>query len=93
LRAHITKQQRQRLLGDTSWQEQKLILTTRIGTPVDTTNVLHRFQQILKDAGLPKMRFYDLRHTHASLLSAEGVHPKKMAEHLCPASIKLTLDL
>ena len=39
------------------------------------------------------MRFYDLRHTHASLLIAEGVHPKKIAERLGHSSIKLTMDL
>jgi len=93
LRAHALRQRQQRLLADTSWQEQKLIFTTRVGTPVDTTNVLHGFQKILREAGLPKMRFYDLRHTHASLLIAEGVHPKKIAERLGHASIKLTMDL
>lgn len=54
---------------------------------------MHGFQKILAEAGLPKMRFYDLRHTHASLLIAEGVHPKKIAERLGHASIKLTMDL
>jgi len=53
---------------------------------------LHHFQEILKGAELPKIRFYDLRHTHASLLIAEGVHPKKIAERLGHASIKLTMD-
>ena len=43
LREHSAKQKVLRLLADTSWQEQKLVFTTRIGTPVDTTNVLHRF--------------------------------------------------
>ena len=43
--------------------------------------------------GFEKMRFYDLRHTHASLLIAVGVHPKKIAERLGHASIKLTMDL
>jgi integrase len=93
LRDHRLKQREQRLLADSSWKEQKLIFTTRTGTPVDTTNVLHRFQLILKQAGIAKMRFYDLRHTHASLLIAEGVHPKKIAELLGHASIKLTMDL
>jgi integrase len=93
MREHSAKQKVQRLLADTSWQEQKLVFTTRLGTPVDTTNVLHRFHQILENAGLAKMRFYDLRHTHASLLIAEGVHPKKIAERLGHASIKLTMDL
>ena len=39
------------------------------------------------------MRFYGLRHTHASVLIAEGVHPKKIAERLGHAYIKLTMDL
>ena len=93
LREHQVRQRQQRLLADSSWQEQKLIFTTRVGTPVDTTNVLYQFQEILKRAGIAKMRFYDLRHTHASLLIAEGVHPKKIAERLGHASIKLTMDL
>ena len=93
LRDHQLKQRERRLLADTSWKEQKLIFTTRFGTPVDTTNVLHRFQSILQRAGIARMRFYDLRHTHASLLIAEGVHPKKIAERLGHASIKLTMDL
>ena len=93
LRGHAVRQRQQRLLADITWKEQKLIFTTRVGTPLDTTNVLHGFQKILAKAGLPKMRFYDLRHTHASLLIAEGVHPKKIAERLGHASIKLTMDL
>ena len=49
--------------------------------------------QILEDAGIPRIRFYDLRYTHASLLIAEGVHPKRISERLGHASIKLTMDL
>ena len=93
LREHQLKQREQRRLADSSGKEQKLIFTTRLGTPVDTTNVLHRFHLILEHAGIAKMRFSDLRHTHASLLIAEGVYPKKIAERLGHASIKLTMDL
>ena len=42
--------------------------------------------------GLPKLRLYDLRHTHASLLIHEGVHPKRISERLGHSSIKLTMD-
>jgi integrase len=51
---------------------QRLIFTTRTGAPVDTAKVRRQYQKILEAAGLPKMRFYDLRHKHASLLIAEG---------------------
>jgi len=86
-------QNQARLLAGPSWKDQKLVFSTKAGTPIDTSNIFHRFQQTLSKAGLPRMRFYDLRHTHASLLIAEGVHPKKIAERLGHASIKLTMDL
>jgi integrase len=43
-------------------------------------------------AGLPEIRFRDLRHTHASLLLAAGVHPKVVQERLGHSQISLTLD-
>jgi integrase-like protein len=74
------------------WHEENYVFTSRRGTPLDRGNALHRFQDILEENGFPKIRFYDLRHTHASLLIAEGVHPKKIAERLGHSSIKLTMD-
>ena len=93
LRRHKQMQDRARLLAGPSWKDQKLVFSTKTGTPMDTSNIFHRFQQTLRRAALPRMRFYDLRHTHASLLIAERVHPKKIAERLGHASIKLTMDL
>ncbi len=74
------------------WQELGLVFTSRCGTPIDTANALHDFHAICRHAGLPEIRFYDLRHTHASLLIHEGVHAKKIAERLGHSSIKLTMD-
>jgi integrase len=93
LRRHRESQNELRSLAGLAWEERNLVFTTKVGTPLDTSNVLHHFQRILKSAKLQKMRFYDLRHTHASLLIAAGVHPKKIAERLGHASIKLTMDL
>ena len=39
------------------------------------------------------MRFHDLRHTHATQLLANGVHPKIVSERLGHASVAITLDL
>jgi len=47
---------------------------------------------ILKAAGLPVIRFHDLRHTSASLLFAAGEHPKVVQERLGHSSIQITLD-
>jgi integrase len=92
LREQERRQQELRELAGEQWQEQGYVFASRLGGPLDHSNTLHRFQQLCEKHGLPKLRFYDLRHTHASLLIAEGVHAKKIAERLGHSSIKLTMD-
>jgi integrase len=50
------------------------------------------FKPLLKKAGLPDIRFHDLRHTSATLLLSQGVHPKVVQERLGHSQISLTLD-
>jgi integrase len=52
----------------------------------------NEFKPLLKRAELPAIRFHDLRHTSATLLLAQGVHPKVVQERLGHAQISLTLD-
>lgn len=47
---------------------------------------------MLEQAGLQRLRFHDLRHTAATLLLAEGIHPKVVQEMLGHSTISLTLD-
>lgn len=47
---------------------------------------------MLKKAGLPHIRFHDLRHTHATLLLKAGIHSKIVSERLGHANIGITLD-
>jgi integrase len=54
--------------------------------------ISRRFARLLQRAGLPHVRFHDLRHTHASLMLQRGVHPKIVSERLGHASIGITLD-
>jgi len=44
-------------------------------------------------AGLPHVRFHDLRHAHATLLPCQGVHPKEVSERLGHATVGITLDI
>jgi integrase len=53
-----------------------LVFMTRFGNPFDAPTVTHRFQALLKRAGLDHHRFHDLRHTAATLLAVQGVHPR-----------------
>lgn len=50
------------------------------------------FHRLLERAGLPRIRFHDLRHCHATLLLQQGVHPKVVQERLGHANISMTLD-
>ncbi len=50
------------------------------------------FNKVRKELGLPEMRFHDQRHTAASLLLAQNVHPKVVEEMLGHSSFTLTLD-
>ena len=68
------------------------MFTTALGLPYHSSDVAHRFQRLLEHAGLPRLRFHDLRHTTASLLLGEGVHPKVVASLLGHSTIQITLD-
>jgi integrase len=74
-------------------EEDDLIFASERGTPLDGRNMVRRyFEPALRNAGLPRIRFHDLRHTFASLLIAQGEHPKLISEQLGHASIQITLD-
>lgn len=61
-----------RVKAKDAWQEDDLVFTSAVGTPLDQRNVLREFQSVLQVAGLPKIRFHDLRPTAASLLLNNG---------------------
>jgi integrase len=50
------------------------------------------FKPLLKKAGLPDIRFHDLRHTFATLMLQNGEHPKVVQEMLGHATIAITMD-
>lgn len=59
-----------------------------------STSIVHRaFNWLSELAGVPRIRIHDLRHTHATLLLEQGVHPKVVQERLGHASYAITMDL
>ena len=96
LRTHRTRQREERLAAGEDWQGEQwggLVFATRIGTPLHRADVLYAFRKHLKAAGLPQLRFHDLRHACASLLLAQGVHPRVVMETLGHSTIGLTMDV
>ncbi len=93
LQAHRERQDLERRAAGEAWLEQDLVFTTEIGTPLEPRNVLRRFEQIVREAGLPRVSLHTLRHTAASLLLAAGTHTKVVQEHLGHSSYAITADI
>ena len=92
LRRHRVRQKQDRLKAGAAWQSCDLVFSSTIGSALDDRNVRRAFAEVLQAAKLPPMRIHDLRHTCASLLLAQGVHPKAVQAILGHSQISLTLD-
>lgn len=69
-----------------------LVFPNTIGKPLDPSDMTGRFKSLTVKAGFPKVRFHDLRHTHATMLLKQGVHPKIVQERLGHQTIGMTMD-
>jgi integrase len=91
----LKREQAERLLALGVRQSGETLLCCRADgephRPLSLTYEFARFMRRLKD--LPRVRFHDLRHSHATHLLASGVHPKIASERLGHASVGITLDL
>jgi integrase len=93
LREHLGNQDQDRQQAGEKWQENGLIFPTTIGTPMAARNMYEDFRKLLKRIGLPVIRFHDLRHTAATLMLQQGIHPKIVQERLGHADISMTLNI
>jgi integrase len=75
------------------WEDHGLVFSSEVGTPLGARNLQRGFKIRLKRAGLPDIRFHDLRHTCATVLLGQGVNPKFVQELLGHRDIALTLNV
>jgi len=95
LRKHRQRQavERDALSALGVWKEGGYVFTSTVGTPVEPRNLLTQFKTFLKKASLPEsIRFHDLRHSCATLLIAQGVHPRVIMQYLRHARISTTMQ-
>jgi len=93
LRTHRKRQLEEQMQKVGLWKNHGLVFPSTVGTPLSHRNVVRSFKALLKRADLPvSTRLYDLRHTCATLLLNDNVHPKYVQELLGHASISQTLD-
>ena len=95
LRRHRTRQLEERLAAGAVWEgaDWDLVFTTPTGRPLHGPTVTRRFQRLLPEIGLPRLRFHDLRHSCASLLLAQEVDLKSIQETLGHSSITVAMDV
>jgi integrase len=93
LRRHRGRQHEERRAAGDLWQDFGLIFPNTLGRPMEPRDLLSDvYRPLLKRAGLPPVTFHALRHTAATLLLAEGEHPKVVQELLGHAQVSITLD-
>ena len=84
----------EKLAAGSMWEEQwNLVFCSRTGHPLHGPTVTRAFQDQLARAGLPRLRFHDLRHGAATLLLAQGTPLKVVQEALGHATISVTADV
>jgi len=91
LRGHRARQAAERLCWGVDYTDSGLV-TTEDGRPMHPETLSGLFVRQAKRVGLPPIRLHDLLHSVASILLAQGVHPKVVSEQLGHATIALTLD-
>jgi integrase len=74
------------------YRDGDLVFARPDGRWLDPDAVGHRFAYFVRKLTVKPIRLHDLRHTHASIALAVGVHPKVVQEHLGHSSIQITLD-
>ena len=92
LQAHRIRQLEERLQWGEGWHDSDLVFTRENGTTIHPQRMTSWFEQRSRDAGLPKIRLHDLRHSYATAALAAGVPAKVVSERLGHASVMITLD-
>jgi integrase len=93
LKRHKAQQAARRLKMGDVWQATGLVFERGDGTLLHPNSVLGIFGRLTTAAGLPHIRFHDLRHTAACLALTNGVHAKVVSEMLGHSTIGMTMDL
>jgi integrase len=94
LREHRKQQRQRRLTAGPAWDASlDLVVCDELGHPIHPDSFSRDFNRLVRNLDVPRIRFHDLRNTHATLALKAGVHPKVVSERLGHATVGVTLDL
>lgn len=92
LEQHKRKQAAEKLRAGSMYQDNGLVFASSVGTPIGARNFTRVYHTLRKKADVTQINFHSIRHTHATLMLKQGVHPKIVSERLGHANISITLD-
>jgi integrase len=92
LRAHRARQLEERLAAGMGWTDTGFVFTKDDGAPYHPQSLSSAFRRHARRAGLPAIRYHDLRHSYATAALVAGVRPKVVSARLGHANIQITLD-
>ena len=90
---HKQRQTGERMLAANEWHDEDLVFAQPNGRPIDKKVDYNAWRDLLRSAGVRHVRLHDGRHTAASLLLSEGVHPRVVMELLGHAQMRTTMDI
>lgn len=93
LRRHKKEQAEQLLQLGVRQDGDVLVCCKGDGSLMNPEDLSRRFPEAVVRAGLPRVTFHQLRHSHATQLLTSGIHPKVAQERLGHSSINVTMDL
>lgn len=82
----------EKLTHGQGYHDNDLVVCTRDGKPIIPRNFRKEFYNLVEKVDLPKIRFHDLRHTHATILIQQNVNVKLISERLGHTDIETTLN-
>ena len=92
LREHKQNQEGLRILLGVPSQGDDLVFCQADGKPLLPNTVTHAWVRLVRRIGLTGVRLHDSRHSHATIMLKQGIHPKVVQERLGHAGIQITLD-
>jgi integrase len=92
LREHRDRQDSERLLLGILQSNNELVFCQPDGKPLLPNPITHAWVKLARRLGMHGLRLHDARHTHASLMLKQGIHPKIVQERLGHSSVQITLD-
>jgi integrase len=92
LRTHRAARLEERITAGPLWQAHDLVFAQPDGRPIESTSDWRAWKALLSDAGVREVRLHDGRHTAATLLLSEGMHPRVVMEVLGHAQMRTTTD-